>query len=474
MSGIKTAPNSNGLRTSLLVLGLCSVISGAAISGVAHAGTGLKNPANVQPEKIISQIEANLADPEHMKKMQRQVELNDQRLLGSASLSRQTNEAGDAHSHDGKAVLETAEIKKLTSKCEGANDLEACQRLGIHYSSLAIDHNTDIDINMKLAAFNLEKACTGGLKTACTVWGHALGMYGNYFVDDRSPKQDYSYGYKLLSHSCELDDPFGCTMSGLMLFQGRGVEKDQNAARGMFTRACDLALAKPDYVRKSESNLGMGCYYAGRLVALEHNTASKDPKSNVIPADSVSYYEKGCELNSPDACMDLANYYTAAGDGTRAIEFSQRACFAGNSSVCLANAVQLHNQGDDASANRFLDAGCQMGNGDACTLYASNMLSGIAMKQDTSTAIAMLEQACKINNGLSCMYLGRLCETGGAEVPNYSTPVNLDHASIYYARACNLGIAAACESQNNVEALRAASLRNNSSTPVPPPPPLGR
>lgn len=367
--------------------------------------------------------------------------------------------AASAQKHG--SLLQMSEIKSYTAKCEGNHDLEACQKLGVHYSTLAIDFNTDIEINMRLAAFNLEKACVGGLKSACGIWGHALGMYGNYFIDDRSPKKDYVYGFRILNHSCELEDAFGCAKIGLLYYYGRGAEANTDLAMTYFNRACDLASQKPDHIKKIEPNLGLGCYYAGKVIAQQNNFDKDKPEP--LPAQSVTYYEKGCELNSPDACLDLSAYYSSIQDSNKAIFYSQRTCLAGNSKACFENALQLHQLGNDALANRFLEIGCQMGNGDACTLFATNLLSGVAIEQDTSTAIMMLESSCKANNGLACMYLGELCYTGGSEIPNYSLPVNFEHAAIYFERSCSLGVAAACTALEKVK----AQLTSPTSNPLP-------
>lgn len=448
--------------------------------------------ANKQPEQIMAEIESKLHNPEYMRNVSKNLGISSNQLTNgapptlkqapanaiqsqhapnapqaanNASAQAATTTAtdtatGTASAQKHSSLLQMSEIKSYTAKCEGNHDLEACQKLGVHYSTLAIDFNTDIEINMRLAAFNLEKACVGGLKSACDIWGHALGMYGNYFIDDRSPNKDYIYGFRILNHSCELEDAFGCAKTGLLYYYGRGAEANTDLAMTYFNRACDLASQKPDHIKKIEPNLGLGCYYAGKVVAQQNNFDKNKPET--LPAQSVTYYEKGCQLNSPDACLDLSAYYTSIQDSNKAIFYSQRTCLAGNSKACFENALQLHQLGNDALANRFLEIGCQMGSGDACTLFATNLLSGVAIEQDTNTAIMMLESSCKANNGLACMYLGELCYTGGSEIPNYSTPINFEHAAIYFERSCSLGVAAACTALEKVK----AQLTSPSSNPI--------
>ena len=407
------------------------------IASCAYASQDPNNEhpfANTQPEQIINEIESKLQSPEFMANI---ASSNNHSFLKAIDPNQELG-----NSQHG-SLLSKIQIKNLTSKCEGKHDLEACQKVGVHYSTLAIDLNQDIELNMRLAAFNLEKACVGGLKSSCLIWGHALGMYGNYFIDELSPKKDYSYGFSLLNHSCQLEDTFGCAKAGLLYYYGQGVERNRKSALLFFNKSCDLAEAKPEHIKRIEPNLGLGCYYAGKVTTSNANYNLNSPES--MPQEGLYYLKRGCALNSPDACLELSSYYTSLKDSKKAIYYSQRTCLAGNAQACFENALQLHELGDDHSANRFLDIGCQMGNGDSCTLLATNMLSGVAIKQDTNTAIMMLESACKANNGLACMYLGQLCTTGGSEIPNYSTPINLNYASIYFERACKLGITNACE-----------------------------
>lgn len=463
--------DSNALASTLAKsLKLCTILTlfGSSFAMAQEANNG--HPfANTQPEQIISDIENKLHSPEYMASINANAHnlgaaRGSQNFYESITAPGISEELGTTNPDSGEYVakgshsdannkhgslLSIPQIKDLTGKCEGKHDLEACQKLGVHYSTLAIDFNQDIEINMRLAAFNLEKACVGGLKSSCLIWGHALGMYGNYFIDDMSPKKDYAYGFSLLNHACQLEDTFGCAKTGLLYYYGRGVEQNRKNSLLFFNKSCELAEAKPTHIKKIEPNLGLGCYYAGKTTASNANYTSADPST--MPKESIYYFQRGCNLNSPDACLELSSYYTAAKDSQKAIYYSQRTCLAGNSQACFENALQLHEMGDDSTANRFLDIGCQMGNGDSCTLLATNMLSGVAIKQDTKTAIMMLESACKANNGLACMYLGQLCITGGSEIPNYSTPINLNYAGVYFERACSLGVSAACQELNQIK-----------------------
>lgn len=348
----------------------------------------------------------------------------------------------------GHNVLTREQIRDLTHKCEAGHDSDACTTLGAHYATLAIDSNQDIEVNMKLAGFNLEKSCSSGNQEACNIWSKALGIYGTYYISERSPKIDYKLGARVLKRGCELGDPFACAQLGTLYRDGKGETKDNAMALTLFASSCDYAQGKSEQVKKEDGNIGLGCYYQGQML---YSVASEN--TNVNEADkneALKLFDIACNLNTPEACLDLANYYSQMNQGEQAIRYTKQACFAGNADVCLQNAMQLHLAGNDKDSNYFLDIACQMGNGDACTLFATNILSGIAIEQNAQTALEMLNKSCDMGNGLACTFLGQLYLTGGKDVPNYKTEVNLNLANAYFGKACKFGIANGCSGAQQV------------------------
>lgn len=374
-------------------------------------------------------------------------------LFGAAAFASSSAYAASFNKSNGQTqdTLSREEIIEFTGKCEKSHDLDACNTLGMHYATLAIDHSKDIEVNMKLAAYNLEKACSGGHTKSCNILGQAMGLYGTYFIDERAPQINYELGSDLLHQGCDLGDPFSCAQLGTLYRDGKGIAKDNDTAMGLFVRSCDLAQEKPDNVKKLESNLGLGCYYAGQMI---HSNLAKNPNASELDkSDGFRYFDVACSLNSPEACLDLATYYAQLKQGEKAVHYSKKACLAGHADVCFQNALQLHTAGDDQNANYFLDIGCQMGNGDACTLLATHILSGIAIEQDANTALQMLNKSCDVGNGLACTFLGQLYLTGGKDTPNYKTEINLNLSAAYFGKACKLGVSNGCEGAAHVNQL---------------------
>ena len=62
----------------------------------------------------------------------------------------------------------------------------------------------------------------------------------------------------------------------------------------------------------------------------------------------------------------------------------------------------------------------------------------------------MLNRSCDVGNGLACPSLGQLYFTGGKDIPNYKTEINLNLANAYFGKACKLGIANGCSGAKQV------------------------
>lgn len=364
----------------------------------------------------------------------------------------------------GGNVLSRDEVKMLTSVCEVSNDLSSCHELGMHYLTLAVNHGLDLQINMRLAAHNLEKACIGGYENSCFFWGHALGMYGNYFIADISPEINYEKGKTILEYSCnKLNDPYGCAQLGTMYIEAKGTEQDIATGLQLFARSCSLAQELPNELRDYDSNNGMGCYYLGQslLGSFQHvadelqgkdknkdanNKNKSEPNVQEVIGlqKALTYLDSACNLKTAPACNVLSRYYAEHHNLIMAKTYGERACLFGMSADCVAQAVNYHQAGNDVEANRLLRIGCDLNNQDACTLLASNILSGLGTIQDAPRAHKMLTTACNQNSSLGCFYLAQLHHTGVTTIKGFNLEQNLSTARELYRKSCRLGNDIAC------------------------------
>lgn len=398
-------------------------LSHGSYDGAANISPELNAPATNEPSVFAPQPQAPreaqgaLAQPPQM---------------AAVAGHRQGAQTADSH------VLNRKQIREQTSKCETGRDMAACNTLGMHYLILAVDQGVDVELNMRLASHNLEKACAGGVKSACGFWTNALAMYGNYLISPLNPQPNFALGQELLAQSCEQNSPYGCAQLGRLYAEGYKQKPDQAKAMELYTKSCNLAQ-KPEYVlaSKTDNNVGLGCFYLGQAY---HNDRKLDPDYS----KSMAVLNIACDLNSADACSTLAHIYNHRGDFVAAKQFSERSCYAGKTDECLAQAVQFHQAGNDFEANRLLTVGCKLNNLDACTLLASNLLSGIGIEQDPVKALDIVRHACSLNSSMACFYLAQLYHTGVTNIPNYNLAQNIKMAYNLYRRACALGSNAAC------------------------------
>lgn len=369
-------------------------------------------------------------------------------VLGGALLPYSVEAAINDYSYIDKNVLSPHVIKQKTAQCEQGNDREACSTLGVHYLVLAIDHNLDVDINMKLAIYNLEKSCSSGLQSACMILGNALGMYGNFFISDISPNLDLTQGKALLERGCELRDAYACAQLGLIYYEGKGIPIDQHKAEALFEQSCHMAQEKPEHIQREDNNIGMGCLYAGRALL---------NRTNPDIYRGLYYLNVSCDMYTPFACSELANYYHGIGDFEKANYYTHMSCLTGNTNVCLQSAIAMHAQNDDGLANFYLYTACNQGNGDSCTLLASNMMEGNMTEQAQNDAYDMLTASCDRNNALACYYIAELYEKGvppmkAGEDPNKALKLNRSIATAreYYRKSCSLGNKSACNAYDDL------------------------
>ena len=282
-----TAPDSWRRQVESLQL------SHGSYDGAANISPELNAPATNEPSVFAPQPQAPreaqgaLAQPPQM---------------AAVAGHRQGAQTADSH------VLDRKQIREQTSKCETGRDMAACNTLGMHYLILAVDQGVDVELNMRLASHNLEKACAGGVKSACGFWTNALAMYGNYLISPLNPQPNFALGQELLAQSCEQNSHYGCAQLGRLYAEGYKQKPDQAKAMELYTKSCNLAQ-KPEYVlaSKTDNNVGLGCFYLGQAY---HNDRKLDPDYS----KSMTVLNIACDLNSADACSTLAHIYNHRGD----------------------------------------------------------------------------------------------------------------------------------------------------------------
>jgi len=204
--------------------------------------------------------------------------------------------------------------------------------------------------------------------------------------------------------ACDLGNPTACDNLGLMHSKGEAVPKDAELAFKLFGKGCEAGYPN-------------ACFHLGRA----HQTGSGTPASAV---QAARYYARVCAAD-PAARPD--NPVVAK---TVAI-----ACFDLGSMKLRGLGIPV----DIGEGRRLVELGCTRGNADSCTTW------GVALTQAWGSVPADLERAAELYR--------RGCEGGSVDGcynlavayrDGDGLPRNPQRADETFAKACALGLAAAC------------------------------
>ncbi|MGA2451341.1 MAG: tetratricopeptide repeat protein [Polyangiaceae bacterium] len=109
-----------------------------------------------------------------------------------------------------------------------------------------------------------------------------------------------------------------CRMLAETYASGRGVDKDEAKATGIYHRACDMGDPS-------------ACVFAGRMHEFAHGVTKDD-------GQAARLYERSCDLGWATGCYNLALMYErgtgVVEDPAKAKDLYQRVCAAGASQAC--------------------------------------------------------------------------------------------------------------------------------------------
>jgi hypothetical protein len=132
---------------------------------------------------------------------------------------------------------------------------------------------------------------------------------------------------------------------------------------------------------------------------------------------SSSFYTRACDLNNPDGCYNIGNFYY----------------------VGTLNIV------DEARARTLLAKACDGGSDEGCWTLGISYLQPSTGAADVSKALSVFTKACDAGMGSNCQQLGQMYENGRMGVAqDYERSVG------YFSKACELGYSAGCDMMGNV------------------------
>jgi len=257
--------------------------------------------------------------------------------------------------------------------------------------------------------------CVRKSPRACEDAGEALRDGVGIAVD---PPEAMQY----LAAGCALGRGETCTILGDDLRDGASVEVDREGARAAYQRGCTAAT--PD---------AAACAAWGAL--------ADDPAASLLAS------ARACRLGEPASCrgLDAQAAATKPDDATRsrALAALQEGCDAAPAvdAACVALA-QIYGYGGTLTARAprraFAIAGdaCQRGARGACLELADYYASGLGVVADVARARVLYQTLCDQDRPAACWSLGNLLLGDDRH----------DDATRLFARACDDGLAAACNS----------------------------
>lgn len=113
-------------------------------------------------------------------------------------------------------------------RCD-AKDADACYFL----ANLIQEHDT---IENDVAEVLYQRSCELGITSGCT--NRASGIF------EKNEVEGLKCAARTFEKTCSLEDPWGCTMYGLVLAEGIGREKNVPEALNTLRKACDVSIDK--------------------------------------------------------------------------------------------------------------------------------------------------------------------------------------------------------------------------------------
>lgn len=197
-----------------------------------------------------------------------------------------------------------------------------------------------------------------------------IGKCNEYLMENKNVSE------YLLNYLCNQHCGYSC----LNLYHLRKDETLLNRALEYMSNEC-------------ENNIKSSCLILGDYFL-------KDNK----PDKAKSYFIKGCNLNSGEACYKLSLINKSPVD-----EFLLKSCNLGFFKACFNLGAYYYKQKDFDKSVKFLEKSCEKNLLKACYLLSKIYLKD---KKDIDMAIQYLDKSCKLNSSSACLYIGYMYYSG--------------------------------------------------------------
>lgn len=356
------------------------------------------------------------------------------------------NKPGEPHNPCPEGMVLAA--GKCTTKSEAQahlcerNDAEGCKKqcdLGdmgscYHLGSIFAHGKDKAQRDEAKAAQLFDKACDGGIPSACYARSDMLLRERLRATDDGKKMELRSRAQQLLDKGCELGDGWVCmNTANWYLSPTPGSDWPHDASKGVFMlrRGCSLGYA-----------------FACSTLAKELLSGKQTKKD--VP-EAILLLQRSCDAGGYPgslACESVGDVYRngkdVPKDVVKAIGAYDRACVLGSMRSCnSAGVLYLKGDGvtkDSDKAREFFERGCseERPGWDACASLGEMYEKGKGVKADKGKAAEYLFRGCMQG---ACTKAGRIWARGEGGAPKDETK-----ALVAFEKGCNTtGDADACK-----------------------------
>jgi serine/threonine protein kinase/TPR repeat protein len=333
-------------------------------------------------------------------------------------------------------------------RCSGALEV-GCAGWGARVHPLP--RGTPVDLKGAVLAF--QRACDGGLTTACV-------NLGALFYAGQGTSRDRDRAEKLFAESCFRGDASACGEQGTALLALRmdhprdvrgGIRFLERACNGLELDSC-LALyghfvnGRPDPQREAEGVAGLRRLAARRLYSTDlvqlYQTGAEGLPADTAEARRIAVEE--CETDK--RCAD-AGYVWSRGiggpkDEGRAVAMLARGCEHHDLPSCVGLGERYrdgHGVGQDpARAVELFKRACDAADGRGCDELSRAYESGEGVARNAERALALARDGCDTGSVDSCVSYGAMLAEGRG------TAKDVDAAVPYLAFGCRRAVPSAC------------------------------
>lgn len=242
----------------------------------------------------------------------------------------------------------------------------------------------------------MERACVGGVSSACTLAARMVAHYRN----------DHAAAASLAERGCNLGDGAGCDFAGLSYAVGRGVAPDAVKAVYLLERACGLGV-------------GNACSSAGRRRLVGIGVPEE-------PGKAAPLYFRGCELADAASCngagIVLFQGRGMRRDQSRGVVFFRKACDQGDMDGCV-NLADAQTTGDGVAQNTqaakrlYMMACGEKSWAAGCRALALNYLRVHLDPEEQRWAFGKVAELCTPEDDDSCAAAGALAMVAKVALP---------------------------------------------------------